>query len=157
MSATSVAPQIVQSFTPSGRLRASINLGNPVLAKLDAAAQPAGVSIDLARGFAQRLGVDLELVVFDTAKQSVQALAEGRADIGFFAIDPQRGKSIAFTHPYVLIEGCYMVRDESPIRANSEVDRAGVRVAVGNGSAYDLYLTRELKAAKIERCGSSAQ
>jgi polar amino acid transport system substrate-binding protein len=137
-------------------LRASINLGNPVLAKTDAATgQPAGVSIDLARGLAERLGVELELVVFDTAAKSVAALAENDADIGFFAIDPQRGKSIAFTAPYVLIEGCYMVRDDSPIRSNDEVDHACRRVAVGNGSAYDLYLTRELRHAEIVRAPSS--
>lgn len=151
-----LARETLQAFAPTGRLRASINLGNPVLANMDAATgKPVGVSIDLARGLAQRLGVELELVVFDTAAKSVAALAESEADIGFFAIDPQRGRSIAFTAPYVLIEGCYMVRDDSPIRSNDEVDRAGQRVAVGNGSAYDLYLTRELRHAEIVRAPSS--
>lgn len=152
----SLARETLQAFAPTGRLRASINLGNPVLASIDTSTgKPVGVSVDLAGGLAERLGVELELVVFDTAAKSVAALAENKADIGFFAIDPQRGKSIAFTAPYVLIEGCYMVRDDSPILSNDEVDRAGRRVAVGKGSAYDLYLTRELRHAEIVRAPSS--
>lgn len=152
----SLAQETLQAFAPTGHLRASINLGNPVLASVDSATgQPEGVSIDLARGLAERLAVELELVVFDTAAKSVAALTENEADVGFFAIDPQRGKSIAFTAPYVLIEGSYMVRDDSPIRSNDDVDRAGQRVAVGSGSAYDLYLTRELRHAEIVRAPSS--
>jgi polar amino acid transport system substrate-binding protein len=146
---------IVQAFAPQGRLRASINLGNPILASKDAAGQPKGVSIDLATRFAQRLGVPLELVVFDTAARSVDAVATQQADIGFFAIDPKRGEHIVFTAPYVLIEGAYLVRDDSPLQQNGEVDRAGHTVVVGQGSAYDLYLTRELKSATIVRAPSS--
>lgn len=153
--AMSIPPDIVRAFTPSGRLRASINTGNPILAAPDAQAGAKGVSVDLARGFAQRLGVELELVVFDTASKSVDAVASQQADIGFFAIDPKRGESIHFTGPYVLIEGCYAVRDASPLKAMEEVDRAGTRVVVGKGSAYDLFLSRELKEATLLRAPSS--
>jgi polar amino acid transport system substrate-binding protein len=147
---------VLKAFTPTGRLRASINLGNPILAGRDAqTGEPYGVSIDLAREFAKRLGAELELVVFDTASKSVDAVSTQQADIGFFAIDPKRGEHIAFTEPYVLIEGAYLVRNDSPLRANEEVDRAGHRVVVGAGSAYDLYLTRELESATILRAPSS--
>jgi polar amino acid transport system substrate-binding protein len=143
-------------LSPSGTLRASINLGNPILAGRDAASgELRGVSVDLARELAQRLGVALQLLAFDTAAQSVQAVTDEQADIGFFAIDPLRGAGISFTAPYVLIEGCYLVRDDSPIRSNDEVDRAGRSVVVGKGSAYDLFLTRELKQAAIVRAASS--
>ncbi|NDZ14622.1 ABC transporter substrate-binding protein [Variovorax sp. WS11] len=151
-----IDPAIVKAFTPTGVLRASINLGNPILAKRSAGTgEPEGVSIDLARAFAAQLGVPLELVVFDTAGKSVEAVTAEQADIGFFAVDPLRGQGIRFTAPYVLIEGAYLVREGSPIASNDEVDRAGVRVMVGKGSAYDLYLTRELKAAGIERAPTS--
>lgn len=150
------APDLLAAFTPTGVLRAAINLGNPILAGTDpATGEPRGVSVDLARAFAQRLGVDIELVAFDAASQSVQAVTDGQADIGFFAVDPVRGAGIAFTAPYVLIEGCYLVREASPIRANDEVDRAGHRVVVGKGSAYDLHLTRELQHAAIVRAPTS--
>jgi polar amino acid transport system substrate-binding protein len=146
------------TFTPTGRLRAAINLGNPILAHAlgeGGAGGAGGVSVDLARAFARRLGVDLELVVVDTAGKSVDAVATERADIGFFAIDPARGADIAFTAPYVLIEGSYLVKDASPIRANEDVDQAAHRVVVGKGSAYDLFLTRELRQAQIVRAPSS--
>lgn len=147
---------VLRAFTPTGVLRASINLGNPILAGRDpATGEPRGVSLDLAQAFARQLGVPLELVVFDTAAASVDAVATQQADIGFFAIDPKRGQHIAFTPPYVLIEGAYLVRQDSPLRANEEVDRPGHRVVVGQGSAYDLYLTRELRQAGIERAASS--
>jgi polar amino acid transport system substrate-binding protein len=150
-----ITPEIRAALAPTGRLRASINLGNPILAGRDAAGEPAGVSIDLAREFARRLGLELELVVFDTAGKSVDAVTAEAADIGFFAVDPVRGAGITFTAPYVLIEGAYLVRQDSPLAANEEVDRAGHRVVVGKGSAYDLYLTRELKGADIVRAASS--
>ncbi|CAN7458017.1 transporter substrate-binding domain-containing protein [Pseudorhodoferax sp. LjRoot39] len=152
---TTSASDLVQAFTPSGRLRASINLGNPILAGRGADGQAKGVSVDLARAFAERLGVALDLVVFDTAGQSVEAVKAEQADIGFFAIDPLRGEGIRFTAPYVLIEGCYLVRADSPLQDKAEVDTAGHSVVVGKGSAYDLFLTRELKAATILRAPSS--
>lgn len=150
-----VTADLVQAFAPTGVLRASINLGNPILAGRDGEGRAIGVSVDLARGLAERLGLPVELAVFDTAAKSVEAVTTEQADVGFFAIDPARGAGIAFTAPYVLIEGAYLVRDDSPLRANEEVDRSGTRVVVGRGSAYDLYLSRELKAAEIIRAPSS--
>lgn len=151
-----IPTEVVAAFTPTGKLRASINLGNPILANKDPrTGAPFGVSVDLAHAFAERLGVGIELVVFDAAGKSVQAVTDEQADIGFFAIDPLRGAGIAFTAAYVLIEGCYLVRDESPLRSNDEVDRAGCTVVVGKGSAYDLFLTRELKLATIVRSPTS--
>lgn len=151
-----IPADIVSAFTPTGVLRASINLGNPILANTDpATGSTVGVSVDLATEFAACLGVALELVVFKTAKDSVEAVTDERADIGFFAVDPARGAGIGFTPPYVLIEGCYLVRDSSALHSNDEVDQTGHRVVVGAGSAYDLYLTRELKHARIVRAASS--
>ena len=149
--------ELVARFTPSGTLRAAINLGNPILAGTDpASGQAQGVSVDLARELARRFGTSIELIVVDGAGKSVDAVAQERADVGFFAVDPLRAASIAFTAPYVLIEGCYLVRDDSPIRDSGEVDRAGQIVVVGAGSAYDLHLSRELKQATIVRAATSA-
>ncbi len=152
---TAISPSVVQAFTPTGRLRASINLGNPILAGRGADGQAQGVSVDLARAFAERLGVALDLVVLDTAGQSVDTVRNEQADIGFFAIDPLRGEGIRFTAPYVLIEGCYLVRAGSALTDNDDVDRPGRTVMVGKGSAYDLFLSRALKAATILRAPSS--
>lgn len=149
-------PSMATVFAPGGTLRASINLGNPVLASLDpATGKPVGVSVDLATEFAKRLGVPLQLVAVKSAGDSVENVNQDKADIGFFAVDPKRGQEIAFTRPYVLIEGFYLVRDASPITRNEEVDRPGVTVAVGKGSAYDLFLTRELHHATIVRIPTS--
>jgi polar amino acid transport system substrate-binding protein len=150
-----MTPSIRSAFTPTGKLRAAINLGNPILACLDAAGNAAGVSVDLASEFARLLGAELELVVVDAAGKSVEVVATDNADIGFFAIDPLRGEHIAFTAAYVLIEGCYLVKEDSPLRANEEVDQAAHRVVVGKGSAYDLYLTRTLQHARIVRSPTS--
>jgi len=152
----SIQSSIVRTFAPTGRLRASINFGNPILAAKDrATGEPVGVSIDLAREFARSLDVEVDLVLNDTAGNSVETVKAERADIGFFAIDPARGSEISFTPPYVLIEGCYLVRQDSPLQHGDEVDRPGNRVAVGAGSAYDLYLSRSLGLAQIVRAPSS--
>jgi hypothetical protein len=150
--APTAPPAAVADLAPTGKLRAVINFGNPILAKKDAATGEAtGVSVDLARELARRLGVEAELVTVTSAGQSVEVLASGRVDVGFFAIDPARAATTAYTGPYVQIEGAYLVRNESPIRANEEVDREGIRVAVGNKSAYDLYLGRNLRNARGRR------
>ncbi|CAD6560825.1 transporter substrate-binding domain-containing protein [Paraburkholderia sabiae] len=147
---------IIRAFAPTGKLRASINLGNPILANRESGgSRPVGISVDLASELAKRLGVELELVVFDTARKSVEAITEERADIGFFAVDPVRGAEIAFTAPYILIEGRYLVRNESPVTLNEQVDVVSNRIAVGQGTAYDLFLTREIKAASLVRTASS--
>lgn len=151
-----LSKEFLQKIAPTGKLRASINLGNPILANKDAVSGlPVGVSIDLANGFAQRLGLDIELVVFDSAGKSVEAVTNNQADIGFFAIDPLRGEGISFTAPYVLIEGAYLVKENSPLQNNEQVDAKSNRVVVGKGSAYDLYLTREIKSAEIVRAPTS--
>ncbi len=150
-----VPPATLQALAPQGTMRAAINLGNPILASRDAAGQPKGVSVDLSRELAARLGVKLELVTFTSAGQVVEALKADKVDIAFVAIDPLRGQDVLYSAAYVVIEGAYLVRQDSPIRRNEEVDRPGMRVAVGKGSAYDLYLSREIKQAKLERAPTS--
>lgn len=150
-----VTAAIKAALTPTGKLRASINLGNPILTHTAPDGSAGGVSVDLARALAALLEAELELVIFDAAGKSVQAVVAEQADFGFFAIDPVRGADIAFTAPYVHIEGFYLVREDSPITGNAAVDAAHNRVVVGKGSAYDLFLTRELQQATIVRAPTS--
>ena len=150
---TLASAQPVAEIAPTGKLRAAINYGNAVLASKDANGQPQGVSVDLARALGARIGVPVELVTFDSAGKVSSSV--GQWDIAFLAVDPMRATDIAFTAPYVIIEGAYLVPANSPIKSNEEVDRAGTRVAVGAGSAYDLYLTREIKSATLVRAPTS--
>ena len=146
----------VSVLAPLGRLRAAINFGNPILATKDATTGEArGVSVDLARELGRRLGVPVELVSFAAAGKVVEGIKDARVDVGFVAIDPVRGADMLQTPAYVVIEGAYLVRDSSPIKNNAEVDRAGNRIVVGNGSAYDLFLTREIKAASLVKAPTS--
>lgn len=143
-------PGTAASLAPTGTLRAAINLGNAVLASRDTATgEPRGVSVALSRELARRLGVPLDLVVYDAAGRVVDNAKTGAWDVAFVAIDPKRGVDMDYTAPYVLIEGAYVVPQHSPIRTNSDVDRDGVRVVAAKGSAYDLYLSRTLTHATI--------
>jgi polar amino acid transport system substrate-binding protein len=144
-------------IAPTGTLRAVINLGNPILARKDAQGEPVGVSVDLARALAAQLKLPLKLIPVDAAGKSVELVTQEKADVGFFAIDPVRGQGIAFTSAYVQIEGSYLVRQDSPLKSNDEVDRPAQRVVVGKGSAYDLFLTRELKQAQLVRAPTSPE
>src|SRR5262245_65986956 len=110
-----------------------------------------GVTIDLARALADRLGVELETVAIDGAAKSFETVKAARCDLVFLAVEPARAAEIDFTAPYVLIEGVYAVRPDSGLASNDEVDRPGVRIAVGKGAAYDLFLTRSLKHATLVR------
>src|SRR5215470_542025 len=141
----------------SGKLRAAINFGNPVLATRAADGEARGVSVDLAREAGRRLGLPVELVTFNSAGNVVEAIKAGKVDLAFVAIDPVRAADMEYTAPYVIIEGAYLVRTASPVTRNDEVDRTGTRVAVGKGSAYDLFLTRELKSATLVRAPTSPE
>jgi polar amino acid transport system substrate-binding protein len=141
---------IASDLAPAGALRAAINLGNPVLAQGTAAA-PTGVTVDLAREIGARLDLPVEFACFDAARDSFAAVTTGRADICFLAIEPARAAEVAFTAPYVLIEGVYAVSEQSPLVAVADVDRPGVRIGVKRGSAYDLFLTRTLQHATVVR------
>lgn len=146
----------MSEIAPTGRLRAAINLGNIVLAHRDAAGEPAGVSVDLARELARRLDLRLDIVPFDAAGKVTASAGQDVWDVAFLAVDPVRAGEITFTAPYVLIEGTYMVPDKSPVRTVGEVDRDGATIAVGRGSAYDLFLTRAVRNASLVRATTSA-
>jgi len=140
---------VKKDLAPSGKLRAAINLGNSVLAQAGSAGELKGVTPDLAHELGKRLGVPVELIRYDAAGKVFDAAKTGEWDIGFVAIEPARAAVIEFTAPYVIIEGTYMVRKDSPLKVIADVDRPGVRIAVGLKSAYDLYLTRTIKNAKV--------
>jgi polar amino acid transport system substrate-binding protein len=151
-------PAQVAELAPTGKLRAAINYGNPVLASRDPQTGEArGVSVDLSRELARRLGVPLEIVTYTAAGRVVEAVTTGAWDVGYVAIDPQRGRDMIQSPAYVVIEGSYLVPADSPIRSNADVDREGNRIVVGKGSAYDLFLTREIKRAMLVRAPTSPQ
>ena len=142
------ASDSLRALCPTGSLRAVINLGNPVLAQGTSDA-PTGVTVDIARELAARLGVELELTTVTAARDSYAALVEGHADLGFLAIEPAREEGVRFTTPYVEIEGVFATGDTA--LAAADVDREGIEIAVRLGSAYDLYLTRTIRHETILR------
>ena len=155
-SATPVPANVRSELAPSGTLRAGINLGNPVIAQKDAGGgAPQGVGPELARELARRLGVPITYVTYETAGKLADGAKQNAWDVAFLAIDPERATDIAFTAPYVQIEGSYLVRKDSPLKSVGDVDRKGVRVAVGDKTAYDLFLTRNMKNAELVRSPTS--
>jgi len=137
-------------LAPTGVLRASINLGNPVLAQ-GTPDEPRGVTVDIAREIGRRLDLPVEFVCFDAARKSFEAITTDQADICFLAIDPARADRVAFTAPYLAIEAVFVVPNDSALSTVADVDAAGIRIGVKEGSAYDLYLTRTLQEATVVR------
>src|SRR3954447_1989311 len=152
----SISPDVLKDLAPTGTLRASINLGNIVLAN-GTPDNPGGITPELARELAKRLGVPSQLKCFDAAGKAFNAMKAGEVDIVFLAIEPVRAAEIEFTAPYVIIEGVYMVPKDSALKTPADVDRPGIRVAVNKASAYDLFLTRTLKNATLVRSEDGAQ
>lgn len=147
---------VLHNLAPTGELRVAINYGNPVLAQRHASDNfPQGVSADLAREIARRLGVVPRFISYDAAGKVFEGLDTNTWDLAFLAVDPVRAEKIAFTKPYVLIEGTYLVAESAPFQSVVDLDQDGLRIAVGKGAAYDLYLSRELKHASIERAATS--
>ena len=144
-------PDVMKDLAPTGKLRAAINFGNGVLAQKGPNGEPKGITPDLATALAKRLGVAVEFVPYEAAGKVFEGAKAGAWDVGFIAIEPVRAAEIEFTAPYVIIDGTYMVRKDSPLKEVDDVDKPGIRIAVGLGSAYDLYLTRTIKNATLVR------
>jgi polar amino acid transport system substrate-binding protein len=155
--ASPATPEVIASLAPKGRLRAAINVGNVVVAPRDPAnGQPRGVSVDIAHEIGRRLGVPVEQVVYPAAAAAVDRQAADDWDIAFLGAEPERAAVIAFTAPYLYVEGTYLVKGGAPFQTVADLDRPGLRIATGRGSAYDLHLARTLKQAEIIRAPSSA-
>jgi polar amino acid transport system substrate-binding protein len=152
---STVSADVLKDLAPTGTLRASINLGNIVLAQ-GTPENPGGITPELARELARRLGVPVALSCFDGAGKAFEAMKAGKVDIVFLAIEPVRAAEIEFTAPYVIIEGVYMVPKDSALQTPAEVDQPGIRIGVNKASAYDLFLSRSLKNATLVRSEEGA-
>ena len=142
-------------LAPTGTLRVGINYGNPVLAAKDPkSGQLSGVAVDLARELGRRTALPVELVGFESAGKLVEGVQAAAWDVAFLAVDPGREQEISFTGPYIEIEGTYLVPPGSAVSAIADVDRYDVRIAVSSKSAYDLFLSRNLKHAQLVRASS---
>lgn len=142
----------------AGKIRAAINYGNPVLARKDAATgELRGVTVDLSRELARRLGVTAELVGYDTVGNLMAGLKAGEWDVAYLAYDPARAGDMAFTAPYMEVEVSYAVPEGSDARDVSQIDRPGRRIAVAEKNAADLFLARNLKSATLVRGASTRE
>ena len=147
---TPLTPAAKSELTPTGKLRVGLNHGNFLLVTPGSSAtDPKGVAPDVARELAKRLGVPVEFSKFDTAGKLGDAVREGVWDVAFLGAEPQRAAEIAFTAAYLEIPATYLVPAGSTIRSVAEVDREGVRIAVADKSAYELWLSRNIKHAKL--------
>ncbi|MFT5173259.1 MAG: polar amino acid transport system substrate-binding protein [Gammaproteobacteria bacterium] len=145
-----MSDQARAELAPNGVLRAGINMSNFLLVTgQSAAGDPQGVSPSMAAEVAKRLGVELQLVPFKNPGELADAVRDDVWDIGLIGAEPERAKTIDFTAAYVEIESTYLVPAGSPIRSIAEVDRAGVRIAVAARSAYELWLSDNIKHAEL--------
>ena len=142
--------EIIREIAPNGYLRVALNHGNVVLVRRRAVDdEPEGITVDLARELAARLGIEAVFVHFDKAGAVTDSESANVWDVCFLAIDPLRATQIAFTDPYVVIEGCYLVPQASPAMHSDDVDTLKLRVGAVRGSAYTLHLKRNARGAEI--------
>ena len=148
----SISQDVIEELAPLGKLRAGINYGNPVLARRDSATgEISGVAVDLARELGLRLGLPVEIVGFEAAGKLFEAAKTAAWDVAFLAVDPDRAAEVDFTAPYIEIDGTYLLPLGSKLGGIDDVDRQGVRVGISQGSAYDLFLSRNLRRAQLIR------
>jgi len=145
-------PPARAELAPTGTLRAGINFGNVLLTSKDpTTGEGGGVAVDMARELARRLEVPIQIVPFDSAGALADAASSGTWDVGFLGAEPQRASVISFSPAYVEIESTYLVPPASTAAKVADLDRDGARIAVAAKAAYDLFLTRSLQHARLER------
>ena len=149
---TPVSQEVRFELAPSGTLRVGINHSNFLLVNPGSPhGAPRGIAPDLGAELARRLGVPFEYVSFASAGETADGAKKGLWDVSFLGAEPQRANEIAFTAAYLEIPVTYLVPGDSKMRTLADVDQAGVRIAVSANSAYDLFLTRSLKHAQLQR------
>lgn len=136
-------------LTPTGKLRAGINFQNMLLTTRGPNGEQGGVAVEFSRELAKRLGVECEIIPYESAGGLAESVSSGAWEISVLGIEPARAEQITFAPPLTEIEATYLVRADSPFKSVTEVDRPGVRIAVAAKSAYDLYLSRTIKQAKL--------
>jgi len=142
--------QAVSELAPTGVLRAAINMGNFLLVTgKTPSGDPVGVSPDMAREIAQRLGVPVAYLPYARPGEIADDAEKGVWDIGLIGAEPQRAAVINFTAAYCEIEATYLVPAGSSIRSIAEVDQPGRRVAVTARSAYGLWLENNYKKGEL--------
>lgn len=149
------ADEIGHECIKPGVLSVAINLGNPVLARQDAHGELQGLSVGLANKLAGVLGWSVDMHTYSTAGKVVEDSTRRCWDIAFLAIDPKRAQQLSFTLPYITIEGTYLVAESSPWQNVEQLDQAAITINVGKGAAYDLFLTRHLNHASLNRLETS--
>ena len=145
-----MSPEIVAQLAPTGVLRAGINMSNFLLVTGEASdGDPDGVSPDMARAIAEKLGVECTLIPFKTPAEIADSAGKDVWDIGNIGAEPQRAAVMDFTAAYAEIEATYMVPAGSPIQSIGQVDREGIRIAHPPRSAYGLWLENNIKNAEL--------
>lgn len=153
--APGVAPELKSALAPTGTLRIAVYPGSPTLLVRGPGPQEMrGLTVEVGRELARRLGVPAEIVVFERVAQIVDALKDGKADFTITNASPARAKDIDFTPPVVQLETGYLVPANARIAALAEVDRPGMRVGVAQGSTSQGVLTRDLKQATVVAAAS---
>ncbi|MEM7744648.1 MAG: transporter substrate-binding domain-containing protein [Pseudomonadota bacterium] len=143
---------IIDQLAPNGVLRAGVNLGNILLVTdRTEAGDPIGVSPDMARALADRLGVSVQYVTYPSPGAVADAVAGDNWDIGLIAVEPKRAETVTFSPAYTEIEATYLVPESSGAVSLEDIDMPGMRIAVSDRSAYDLYLSRTLQNATLLR------
>jgi polar amino acid transport system substrate-binding protein len=129
-----------------------MNVSNTLFTTRDAATgELRGVSVDLMRALAERLGVPVAFVVYPTPGEVADDALAGRWDVAVLAIEPARARTLAFSPPMTEIEATYVVRRDAPPRTAPEMDASGVRIAAAAKAGYELYLARTLRHATLVR------
>ena len=142
-------------LAPTGVLRVGINASNFLLvSRYKQGSDPHGIAPDLGRELARRLEVPVSFVVYPNPGELADAINTGVWDVAFLGNEPQRAKAIAFSAPYLEIPVTFLVPAGSPIKTVDDIDRNGVRIAVMERSAYDLYLTNNLEHAQLQHAKS---
>lgn len=157
VSMKSAPPAARSELAPTGKLRVGLILSNQVLVSKDPqTGELRGVTVSLGRALAKRLEVPFEPVGYPNPAALVQTFGGNEWDIAFLAFDPARARDVEFSPPYMVVDNTYLVPSGSKVGSVDAADQRGVKIAVPERSAPDLFLSRNLKAAEIIRVPGGA-
>lgn len=127
-----------------------MDLSYPPFETIDAAGQPTGVSVELARALAKNLGRPLKIENIPFVGL-IPSLQNGRIDcvISSMTDTPERRNAISFSNAYLATGLALLVNSQSGYQSLADVDQTGKTIAVRLGTTGESWARQNVKNASL--------
>ena len=142
---------VTAEIAPTGKLRVGMNAANATLVTRAADGSVSGISVDLGKFIAEKLGLAFEPVVYAAAAAYTASFGKGEWDIIVTGRNPLAAKLVDFMPDVILIDYVFLAAPGREFADVGQVDRLGIKIGVPRNASADAFLSRTLRSAELVR------